>query len=253
MQALQHDDYSMPAAQLVPLLVEAAQRAGASGRPAVQRLARWDYRMSRDAIQVVWFHAWVDALGDRTFAPRVPAAARAAIGSRWSLTALIDLLRAPDAAFGAIPAASRDALLLDALGDAERTVLKTYGADSTRWRWGAVHFATFPHPVSKAFDLGAVSRAGDANTVYASGGAGDRQTHGASYREIIDVADWDRSVATSTPGQSGQPGSPHYGDLLPLWGEDRYFPMVYSRKAVEQATKHVLVLVPGGGQRKGKL
>jgi penicillin amidase len=244
MQALQHDDFSLPAATLVPLLVDAATRAGTVGAPAVQRLARWDFRLSRDAIQVVWFHAWVDALGDRVFAPRVPAAVRAAIGSRWSLPALIDRLRAPDAAFGANPAAARDALLLAALGDAERVVLKAYGADSVGWRWGTLHTAAFPHPVSKAFDLPAVSRAGDANTVYASGGAGDRQTHGASYREIIDVADWDRSVATSVPGQSGQPGSLHYGDLLPLWGADAYFPMVFSRQAVERATAHVLMLQP---------
>ena len=244
MQSLQHDDFSMPAAQLVPLLAAAARKLGANEQPAVQRLARWDFRMSREAIQVVWFHAWVDALGDRVFAPRIPAAARAAIGSRWSLPTLIAFLRAPDAAFGDHPAEARDALLLAALDDAGRRVLKDYGADSTRWRWGTLHQASFPHPVSKAFDLSPVSRAGDANTVVASGGAGDRQTAGASYREIIDLADWDRSVATNTPGQSGQPGSPHYGDLLALWGADRYFPLLYSRKAVEAATRHVLVLKP---------
>ena len=244
MQALQHDDYSMPASQLVPLLVRAARTYNADTLPAVQRLARWDYRMSRDAIQVVLFHAWVDALGDRVFAPRIPPQARAAIGSRWSLPALIDVLQSPDAAFGPNPSRARDQILIAALADAESAVLAKYGADTTRWRWGSLHTASFAHPVSKAFDLPAVSRAGDANTVYASGGAGDRQTAGASYREIIDLADWDRSVATSTPGQSGQPGSPHYGDLLPLWGADQYFPLVYSRRAVEQNTRHVLTLQP---------
>jgi penicillin amidase len=166
------------------------------------------------------------------------------MGSRWSLPALIDVLQTPDAAFGANPAEARDKLLIAALADAEQAVLKTYGEDSTRWRWGSLHTASFAHSVSKAFDLPSVSRAGDANTVYASGGAGDRQTAGASYREVIDLADWDRSVATSTPGQSGQPGSPHYGDLLPLWGADQYFPLVYSRRAVEQNTRHILTLQP---------
>ncbi|MDQ8153326.1 MAG: penicillin acylase family protein [Gemmatimonadota bacterium] len=244
-QTLQHDDYSMPAAQLLPLLQDAAARLGASARPSVQRLVQWDRRLSRDAEQVVWFHAWVDALGDRVFAPRIPAALRSTIGSRWSLPALIAAVQRPDAAFGDSPSASRDTLLLAALDDAERAVIKRYGADSTGWRWGLRHTASFPHPVSRAFDLPAVSRAGDANTVNAAGGAGDRQTAGASYREIIDLADWDRSVATSTPGQSGQPGSPHYGDLLPLWGDDKYFPLVFSRKAVEAATRHTLVLTPG--------
>ena len=71
-----------------------------------------------------------------------------------------------------------------------------------------------------------------------------RQTHGASFREILDFSDWDNSVGTSVPGQSGQPGSPFYGNLLPLWERGEYFPLVYSRAAVEKHTAHVLMLKP---------
>ena len=38
---------------------------------------------------------------------------------------------------------------------------------------------------------------------------------------------------TSAPGRSAQPGSPFYGDLLPLWGNGQFFPLLYSRDAVE--------------------
>ena len=61
---------------------------------------------------------------------------------------------------------------------------------------------------------------------------------------VFDLADWDRGLATSTPGQSGQPGSPHYGDLLPLWAEQKYFPMAFSRKKVDEVSKNVLWLGP---------
>ena len=71
-----------------------------------------------------------------------------------------------------------------------------------------------------------------------------RQTSGASYRHLFDLADWDRGLATSTPGQSGQPGSPHYADLLPLWADGEYFPLVYSRPAVDKVTRHRLTLQP---------
>ena len=59
-------------------------------------------------------------------------------------------------------------------------------------------------------------------------------------------ANWttDNSVATNVPGQSGQPGSEYYDNLLPLWEAYRYFPLVYSRAAVERETKHLLVLEP---------
>jgi penicillin amidase len=96
----------------------------------------------------------------------------------------------------------------------------------------------------KEFDLPSVRRGGDANTVNATGGAGFSQTAGASFREVIDLSNWDNSWATSTPGQSGQPGSAHYGDLLQLWGRNEYFPLAYSRAKVEQETVHVLTLLP---------
>jgi len=89
-----------------------------------------------------------------------------------------------------------------------------------------------------------MSRSGDANTVMATGGANFRQTAGASYREVIDLGDFDNSVAINVPGQSGQPESAHYADLLKPWAEGGYFPLLYSRQRVEAETKHLLVLEP---------
>jgi penicillin amidase len=63
---------------------------------------------------------------------------------------------------------------------------------------------------------------------------------------LFDLADWDRALVTSVPGQSGQPGSPHYTDLLPLWARGEYFPLPFSRTAVERLTQHRLVLRPAG-------
>ncbi len=121
-----------------------------------------------------------------------------------------------------------------------------------------MHVAELRHPLARAFDLPPVSRAGDANTVFATGGANYHQTAGASYREVIDLGDFDNSVAINVPGQSAQPGSEYYDDLLPLWGNDKYFPLVFSRARVEAETKHVLRLLPsrresGNGNREQEL
>jgi penicillin amidase len=96
-----------------------------------------------------------------------------------------------------------------------------------------MHTRSFPHPFVDAYDLPTVGRPGGSGTVAADG---------ASFREILDVADWDRSLVTSTPGQSGQPGSPFYDNLLRLWADDVYFPLVFSRERVEQEAAHRLVL-----------
>ncbi len=105
------------------------------------------------------------------------------------------------------------------------TLTKEQGADPSRWRYGPLHVRDFPHPFVKEFDLPTVER---------NGGTGAVMADGASYREIWDVADWDRSVVTNVPGQSGQPESPFYGNLLPLWDRGEYFPMAYTRARVDQ-------------------
>ena len=109
------------------------------------------------------------------------------------------------------------------------------GAGWSSWRWGRMHTRSFPHPFVAAFDLPTVERPGGAGTVAADG---------ASYRQVFDVSNWDRSSVTNTPGQSGQPESPFYDNLLPLWAENQYFPLIFSRAGVETHTLHRLTLKP---------
>ena len=69
---------------------------------------------------------------------------------------------------------------------------------------------------------------------------------GATYREIIDFADLDGSLATNAPGQSARPGSPFYGNLTESWAAQEYFPLSFSREAVEAHAEYRLVLKPEG-------
>jgi penicillin amidase len=117
------------------------------------------------------------------------------------------------------------------------------GADWSQWRYGRMHDRDFPHAFVKAFDLPTVER---------SGGNGAVGADGASYREIMDVSNWDRSMVTNVPGQSGQPESPYYSNLLPLWDKGEYFPMVYSRPRVDQEAAHKLTLKPAAAKASAR-
>jgi penicillin amidase len=61
---------------------------------------------------------------------------------------------------------------------------------------------------------------------------------------VVDVGRWDNSWAVNHPGQSGDPASSHYRDLVQLWLKGDYFPLQYTRPAVEKVTEHRIVLVP---------
>jgi penicillin amidase len=164
---------------------------------------------------------------------------------------MLTVLEKPDARwFGDDPKAGRDKLLRETFVAAVAKLKKL--PQEQQERWGALHTATFKHPLAgldaglaKAFNVGPFERPGDANTpnngLY---GVNFQQAHGATYRHLIDLADWDRALATSAPGQSGQPGSPHYADLAPLWAKGEYFPLTYSRPKVDAVTRHRLTLLP---------
>tara|TARA_Y100000294_G_scaffold116759_1_gene108360 strand:- start:3368 stop:3619 length:252 start_codon:yes stop_codon:yes gene_type:complete len=79
-------------------------------------------------------------------------------------------------------------------------------------------------------------------------GNGDNQTSGVSFRIIADTENWDHSVGTNAPGQSGNPDSPHYRDLFALWAEGKYFPVFYSRAKVESVAERTEEFLPGGSR-----
>jgi penicillin amidase len=239
-QRLQHDETSLVARELVGMLKKIPAGAGGETR---KMLEAWDCVLGKDSGAAALYQIWLRRLTQQFFETLEPAAAREVLDRRLNHRHIFDQMARQ-------PAERRNQLLLSSLEWASKEAEKTLGDDVQGWRWGALHRIRFHHPLAldserrKLFDLPPVERGGDSNTVNNTGGGGFNQTSGASYRQILDVADWDRSVATSVPGQSGQPGSRHYADLLPLWGEGKYFPLAYSRAAVEKYTRQILMLEP---------
>ena len=131
---------------------------------------------------------------------------------------------------------------------------KLQGADSNQWQWGRLHFNLSEHPLASTLDgqlraeinVGPIPKNGGRYTVNASGYRSSDfcQVLGPSARLIIDVGNWDNSKAVNHPGQSGDPQSSHYRDLATLWRGGQYFPLLYSREAVENATEKKIELVP---------
>lgn len=201
---MQNDAYSLRAAADQPRF-----RGWTSGHAGVERarsmLAAWDAVYARDSAAAAIYETW-SALGS------------AGRGGRGQTPADED--RSP-------------AGIERRLQRAIEQLTERMGTDWRSWRWGRMHQRAFAHPFVSAFDLPAVERPGGAGTVAADG---------ASYREILDVSNWDNSVVTNTPGQSAQPGSRFYGNLVPLWADNEYFPLVYTRKAVEAGSAHRLTL-----------
>ena len=243
-ERLQHDSMSLAARQLLAMLKQVPEGGSAELREARQLLEGWDMVLARDSQAAPLFEAWQEeTLKPKFVELMVPAAAEALVRKNLTLPTLFKLLEQASAG-------ERHRVLNESLEAAFARTRELLGEDTARWRWGSLHKVLFQHPLANSparkavFDLPPVERDGGAYTPNRASGPNYRQTHGASYRHVLDMADWDRSVFTSTPGQSGQPTSPHYSDLLESWGHDRFVPLLYSREAVEKNTAHKLVLEP---------
>jgi penicillin amidase len=253
MTRLQNDDLSVVARALTPLLRHAPLASPASIK-ARDLLNEWDFVLDKDSVRAGIYAMWQRRLLANTREVVVPKALRDANAGQVSTKRLIDWLHAPDGRFGANPVAGRDALVARSMDEAVAELTKRFGADMQAWKYGqapAYHHALITHPLSNAvnaatrarLNVGPLPRGGDSWTVSATGGA-DNQGAGGSLKIIADTEDWDNSVGLNTPGQSGDPESPHYRDLFPLWAQGQYFPIAYSRKKVESVAEGVTRLAP---------
>ncbi|HSR51196.1 MAG TPA: penicillin acylase family protein [Acidobacteriota bacterium] len=258
MRDLQLDYLSIPARQLTPLLLEAAgdspsqaDQSTPNWQRALEALKDWDYRMTADSQA-----AAVYALFERDLRARLAKSLYPELIKELGPPNLFQTLRwvtEPHPDLGANPVGARDRLLLSALSQALRELAKRMGDDFSQWRYGSpdLHHVQIAHPLSKAlrrdlaeqFNHGVLPRGGSRHTVNMTTG-NDNQTSGATFRIIADLSDWDASLATNSPGQSGDPSSPHYGDLFLPWANGEYFPLLFSRSQVEDRSQSKLLLTP---------
>lgn len=230
-QRMQQDTHSHPArmfvnAVLKPWLAHETQ-APKRDIEVARKLASWDCDLGVDSMEAMLFEYWLAKLPAFVFGQGP--------GSKADTVYLLDHL-----------AKNREGRALrESLRATMADLSRQHGDDASKWQWGKAHTILFRHPLGvRRFHRGPHARPGDGNTVNSTSGGFQRQTNGASYRQIIDVSDWDKSVMTNVPGESGDPESPFYDSLLNDWLTGKYHPMPYSRRAVEAAAVETIRLRP---------
>jgi penicillin amidase len=216
-------------------------------------LQAWDGLMRRDQAAPLIAITWVDHVSRRLLAERMgetydnwwfwqtDALRRIVADGRWC--------RADGTPGGS---ACRQ-VLTDALDDALADLTERYGTDWRKWKWGDAHRVAFEHPIWSNVPI--VDRLVDAdlpadgdNATVNNGtplpperpskkrlaATGSKlpaaavfpDVHGPSMRFAIDMADPLNPVFALAGGQSGNPLSPHYDDLLRPWRDGQVRPIL---------------------------
>lgn len=246
--ALQNDATSPMARRSVAMLKGLAGRSD-DERAALALMAGWDGRMGPDSAAAALHEIWASRhLPVAAVKAIVPEPARRSFG-RTSIGNILPVLE-DGKLLGPDPAAMRAAILLDSLGMAFAEARRLLGADSAKWRWGALHVADFtpdlPIPGRDAERrVGPIPIGGSGSTPMAMGvGSNFQLVSGASVRVVLDVGAWDNSVAINSPGQSGDPASPHYRDLFARWASGDYAPFPWTRARVLQEAERIIAVSP---------
>ncbi len=252
---IQQDVVSVQPRVLAPLLFGVVEPPDARAARALEMLQAWDGGMRGGSTEAAVFKRYYseaarallrDELGDGLWTDyQAAGAALARAMHRFARTG-------PGAWCDDVNLAGAQRcgpVLGQALSRAIAALEREQGRDMGAWRWDADNTVRFAHAPMDAVRWlrpifsRALTRPGDGFTVNPAMRIRE-QTLVASYRQVIDVGDWDQSRFVIPLGQSGHPISAHYDDLLPLWNDGRYVPMAFSDGAVRAAAWSALTLRP---------
>lgn len=148
-----------------------------------------------------------------------------------------------------------EATLLKALKQTEAALSKRFGARISAWNWGDMHVFNAKHTLGTAeiltgiWDVGPYPVGGDTDTLCQNALVpgqedGNHSMIGPSFRQILNLGDWDKGWCNAPLGQSGNLQSKHYQDQQSDWLQGRYKPMCWSRAKVEEEEAYRCTLKP---------
>ncbi len=257
MKAIQGDNLSVWTREAMPYVLSGL--ADYHDPRPVQLLSAWDMQTTRDSAAAALFESFRLHLTERTFRDDLgDSLLRQA--RTFTMYALEDLLADPRSPWfddrGTPQVETRDEIIRRAMDDAVKELTERLGPNMEKWRWGDLHTATFKNQALGQSGIGWVERIFNRGPVAVDGTAGTVNNTAynfnapyavrtvPSYRQIVDVGDWSRSLSIHTTGQSGHPFHRHYDDMIDAWRNIRYHPMLWSRTEIEAQAEGILRLEP---------
>jgi penicillin amidase len=254
--ALQQSDLSVAARELLPLMTAFSPKDDRQ-REALSLLGNWNFQMRPDRPEPLIFNAWLLSLTEAIFADELGSAFDDFLG--WRAETLARTL-ASDKAWcddrrTPVVETCADQLSLS-LSQALDDITKRLGPKLTDWRWGDLHRAHFAHAIftsvslldrifDRSIEVGGDYYTADRAVPRIRGDSRYTAIHGAGVRVVLDLSNLDRSLFTLAPGESGNPLSRHYDDLLISWRNGTPETIVKPEEGVPMRTT-VLLPLHGG-------
>ena len=254
--ALQMDTVSAAARDLLPLMLTVRpDNAGAS--QAISLLRGWTYRMDRGRPEPLIFATWLRRLNEALYADELGAL----FPDYWRLRpGVVRTMLTEEQGWCDDRRTARTEscaeILRSSLDVAIAELTERHQKPLSTLRWGDEHVAPFTHRVFSAVPVAqslvdiSIETSGGPYTVSRGNSHVNRANapfshiHGATLRAVYDLANLDNSRFIIATGQSGNPFSPHYGDLVERWRDGDSFTIAGSPTELARGSNATLTLHP---------
>jgi penicillin G amidase len=261
-EQLFYDDTIRFAGELVPILlkIKVPDPWVVEGQ---RTLVGWDYSATKDSAAAAYFNVVCHDIFKLTFRDELPEEDLWPTGGdRWYavLTILLKQVRNPwwDDVRTPDKIETRDDILLAAMTDARKEITSLMARDADQWQWGKLHTVRLQNPTLGKSGIKPIERLFNRGPYQVGGGPAvvnamaydDRRgyvvTAGPAMRMLVDLGDLDASRWVNQSGISGHAFHRHYDDQTELWANQRLWPFVSSRVAVEARASSRQELLPNG-------
>lgn len=252
------DNRDLNAETLVPILLQ-IPLDNPEFESARSLLQGWDYQDHMDSAPAALFNVFWKNLLAETFHDDLPEEHFPEGGGRW-FEVVRQLVKQPDNAWwddrSTPEKESRDQIFARAFAMAVREIQKIQGKDPGKWNWGDLHTITFQNqslgrsgvaPIEAIFNRGPFRTSGGDEIVNATGWSATEPYQVDSIpseRMIVDLSNLSNSLSIHPTGQSGHAYHPHYIDMVDMWRNIEYHPMLWERAQIEANAEGLLRLLP---------
>jgi penicillin G amidase len=261
-KAIQADRISLYALKLRDAILEAGDGGDTELAWALAELRGFDGAMIESSRAAAIIGAVQVTLAGRVFKDRLGADFKAFVklqdAGGYDVVEDILMRRESHLWPSSAPGASAGQTIRQALKDALGVLRARLGNDRTKWTWGALHTITFKNPFGEGgrllawyFDRGPMNYGGGRHTVnngFFSLSDPYQTDEVSSYRFIADLADPEHPMAMNHTGESENPASAHYDDMIPSWLAGKYHVLNPDYTEMQAHAASELDLVPAGSR-----
>lgn len=249
LRLLQTDNFNIEARRILPDLLKIIDAdPSTKANPAYQIIAKWNLKNDANEMGATIFERWIKelkaAIWDDEFSMKDEKSpmSQPTRDRTWEM-----VKKQPTAKwFDNINTKDKVESLNDVVTQSFKNTIDSLTVkhgpiNPATWAWGKAKSTDIKHlvPLFKSFSRMDVENGGGANIINATTEAG----HGPSWRMVVQLdKTWPKAYGLYPGGQSGNPGSSFYDNMIDKWAKGELNELVFLKSKDEKSTKIVSTL-----------